>query len=73
MVVFLWVAGAILVAALMSFTTWAALVGGVAALSDSRYERCPRCGHHGLVQAGKLHEHGCPEHHMHRVTLRRHA
>ncbi len=73
MIVFLWVAGTILVAALMSFTTWAALVGGVAALSDSRYERCPRCGHHGLVQGGQLHEHGCPEHHVHRMALRRHA
>ena len=73
MIVFLWVAGAILVAALMTFTAWASLVGGVAAVSDSRYERCPRCGHHGLVRGGALHDHGCPHHQGHHFALRRHA
>lgn len=73
MIVFLWVAAIILVAALMTFTTWASLVGGVAALTDTRFERCPRCGHHGLVHGTTLHAGGCPEHHTHRLPVRRHS
>lgn len=71
MIVFLWVVGAVLVGALMTFTTWAATVGGLAAVTDSRYERCPRCGHHGLVHTGHLHDHGCPERRRHHASLRR--
>ncbi len=70
MVVFLWIAGAVLLGALMTFTAWASIVGGLAAVSDSRYERCPRCGHHGLVQQGGLHDGGCPQHHHAWATLK---
>lgn len=73
MIVFLWAIATILVAALMAFTAWASMVGGVAAVTDSWYERCPRCGHHGLAHRGSLHDHGCPPHHAHRLPIGHHA
>lgn len=60
MVVFLWVAGVILVAGVMGATTYIFTVGGLGVATDSRYERCPRCGHHALVHDGSVHDHGCP-------------
>lgn len=64
MVIFLWAVAVVITGALMAFTAWASTVGGLAVITDSRYERCPRCGHHGLVHAGTLHEGGCPHHHQ---------
>lgn len=55
MIVFLWVVGALLVAALALFMAYASTVGGLGVLTGSRYERCPICGHHGLVHEGRLH------------------
>ncbi len=60
MVILLWVAGGIMIGAMMAFMAYASAVGGVGALTDSRYERCPRCGHHGLVHTGQLHDRSCP-------------
>ncbi len=64
--IFLWVIGALVVAGLMAFTAYAATVGGLGVVTDSRYERCPHCGHHGLVHQGRLHPTDCPG----RTTLR---
>lgn len=60
MVILLWAAGVILIGAMMAFMTYASTVGGMGVLTDSRYERCPRCGRHGLVHEGQLHARGCP-------------
>lgn len=47
-------------AALLVFSTYAAIVGGVGALVGARFDRCPRCGGHGLAIGGRLHGYGCP-------------
>ena len=60
MVVLLWVIGALLVAGLALFMAYASTVGGLGVLTQSRYERCPICGHHGLVHEGRLHPATCP-------------
>lgn len=67
MVVFIWVIGALLVAALASFMAYASTIGGLGVLTHSRYERCPRCGHHGLVHEGRLHPVDCPHRGSHRL------
>lgn len=63
MTVLLWVVVFVLGGALMAFTAYAAVVGGIGALSGGRFERCPRCGRHGLAVTGALHPDGCPPHH----------
>lgn len=73
MVVFLWVIGALLVAALASFMAYASTVGGLGVLTRSRYERCPRCGHHGLVRQGRLHPGSCPPAAGHRLARLAHG
>lgn len=60
MIIFLWVIGAVLVASLMLFMAYASTIGGVGIVTRSRYERCPHCGHHGLVHEGQLHAAACP-------------
>jgi hypothetical protein len=60
MTVMLWTVVFILGGTLMAVTTWAAMVGGIGALSGGRFERCPRCGRHGLSTIGPLHPDGCP-------------
>lgn len=66
--VFLWVIGAIVLAALLMFSAYAATVGGLGVVSSSRYERCPICGHHGLVHQGRLHPAACPPSHSLRLA-----
>lgn len=58
--VFLWVIGALMIAVLMLFAAYAMTVGGLGLVTRSRYERCPLCGHHGLVHEGRLHPTSCP-------------
>jgi hypothetical protein len=60
MTTLLWAVVLILGGTLMAVTTWAAVVGGIGALSGARFERCPRCGRHGLSQRGVLHPDRCP-------------
>ena len=60
MVVFLWVIGAAMIAGLMLFMAYASTVGGLGILTRSSFERCPRCGRHGLVHTGLLQGGVCP-------------
>jgi hypothetical protein len=60
MTALLWAVLIILGGALMAFTAYAAIVGGIGALGGGRFERCPRCGRHGLSVRGPLHPDGCP-------------
>jgi hypothetical protein len=62
MTAFLWAVVLIVGGVLMAFTTYAAVVGGIGALSGGRFERCPRCGRHGLSVRAPLHPDGCPPH-----------
>ena len=55
-----WVVIALLSGVLMGFTAYASIVGGIGAASGGCYERCPRCGRHGLAK-GPLHSRRCPE------------
>ena len=73
MIIFLWVAGAILIGAMLVFAAYASTVGGMGVLTQSSYERCPRCGHHGLVHGGRLHPAVCPPSHSVRVGHLVHA
>jgi len=56
----LWLVAITLSAALLVAATWAAVVGGLGALTGARFERCSRCGRHGLIRRGQLHPGGCP-------------
>lgn len=67
--VFLWLVVGALAALLFAFSVYAFEVGGVGLISGARYERCPRCGHHGLARGKALHEHDCP-HPAYRERLR---
>ena len=60
MSVFLWVAVVALAVALFGFTVYASAVGGMGILERARFERCPSCGHHGLVVDDRIHAQGCP-------------
>lgn len=60
MIILLWVAGSVLIALLLLFTAYASTVGGIGVLSGYRYQRCPRCGRHGLVRGMVLHDQVCP-------------
>lgn len=60
MSVFLWVVLAALAMALFGFTVYAFAEGGLGIVSGARFERCPRCGRHGLVTQGRIHIDGCP-------------
>jgi hypothetical protein len=51
---------AVLVVISLGFATWAAVIGGLGVLTGARFERCPLCHHHGLVNGARLHEQGCP-------------
>lgn len=73
MVLFLWVIGGILIGAMMLFMAYASIVGGLGAITDSRYERCPHCGHHGLVHEGRLHALDCPPSAASRVARLAHS
>lgn len=55
-----WTVMVILGGSLMAFSAYAAITGGIGAVGGARYERCPKCGHHGLVIRGTLHPFGCP-------------
>lgn len=69
MAVFSWTAVIVIGAALGGFTTYAAVLGGIGALTGGRFDRCARCGRHGLTVGGTVHPDGCPGHHR-RVQLR---
>lgn len=69
MSVFLWVVVVALAVLLFCFTVYAFEVGGLGVLTGARFERCPRCGRHGLAAGGRLHPDGCP-HRPHRQRLR---
>jgi hypothetical protein len=58
----LWLVAVVLSGALLAATTFAALVGGLGALTGGRFERCSHCGRHGLATGGPLHGNGCPPH-----------
>jgi ribosomal protein L37E len=58
--VFLWLAVALLAVLLFSFSVYAFAVGGAGMLEGASFERCPRCGRHGLVLRDRLHAKGCP-------------
>ena len=60
MSVFLWVVVVALGVALFAFSVYAFAEGGLGMLEGARFERCPRCGRHGLVARGRLHAGGCP-------------
>ena len=66
---FLWVVLVALGLVLFGFTVYAFAEGGLGLLSGARFERCPRCGRHGLVVRGQLHPRGCP-HPSYRQRLR---
>lgn len=55
-----WVVIVVVAGGLMAFTTYAAIMGALGAVFGTRFERCPRCGRHGLVLDGPLHPYGCP-------------
>ncbi len=61
MTTLVWTVGVVLLGVLLSFTAYAAIVGGIGVLTGGRYVRCPRCGRHGLCWGGRLHERGCPD------------
>ena len=63
MTTILWVIVFVLGGMLMAFTAYAAIVGGIGALTGGRFERCPDCGRHGLSTTGQVHPHGCPPRH----------
>jgi hypothetical protein len=67
--VFLWVVVLALGLVLFGFMMYAFAVGGLGVLEGARFERCPRCGHHGLVVDGRIHAQGCP-HRSYRQALR---
>jgi hypothetical protein len=54
---------------LFAFSAYAFAEGGLGILSGARFERCPRCGGHGLVVHGRIHAQGCP-HPSYRQRLR---
>ena len=54
MSVFLWVVVVALGVALFAFSVYAFAEGGLGMLEGARFERCPRCGRHGLVARGRL-------------------
>lgn len=60
MIVFLWVVVGVLGVLVFSFSVYAFAEGGLGILEGARFERCPRCGRHGLAVSGRLHEEGCP-------------
>lgn len=60
MSVFLWFVVVALGLALFAFSVYAFGMGGLGLLSGSRFERCPRCGRHGLATRGGVHALGCP-------------
>jgi len=60
MSVLLWVAVVALGLLLFGFTVYASAIGGLGILEGARFERCPRCGRHGLVVQGRIHAQGCP-------------
>ncbi len=69
MSVFLWVVGVALAVVLFGFTVYAFAMGGLGTLEGARFERCPRCGRHGLVVQGRIRAQGCP-HLSYRQRLR---
>jgi hypothetical protein len=69
MAVFLWVVVVGLGVVLFAFSVYAFAEGGLGILSGARFERCPRCGRHGLAGPGRLHARGCP-HPSYRQRLR---
>lgn len=73
MIILLWALGIALIAGMMVFMAYASTMGGVGVLTQSRYERCPQCGHHGLVHEGRLHPAACPESASIRVSHLLHA
>jgi hypothetical protein len=58
--VFLWVVVVALGLMFFAFSIYALAEGLLGMLSGARFERCPRCGHHGLAVGGQLHARGCP-------------
>lgn len=69
MSVFLWVVVVALGLVLFAFSVYAFAEGGLGILSGARFERCTRCGRHGLAVGGQLHARGCP-HPSYRQRLR---
>jgi hypothetical protein len=69
MSVFLWVVVLALGVALFLFSVYAFAEGGLGLLTGARFERCDRCGRHGLAGQGRLHARGCP-HPSYRQRLR---
>jgi hypothetical protein len=55
----LWSLVWVLVGLLMIFTVYAAVIGLAGVFAGSRYEHCPRCGHHYLAGPGQA-AHECP-------------
>jgi hypothetical protein len=66
---FIWVVVVSLGVVLFSFSVYAFAVGGAGLLEGASFERCPRCGRHGLVLRGRVHAKGCP-HPSHRQRWR---
>jgi hypothetical protein len=66
MSVFVWVVVMALGVVLFIFSVYAFAEGGLGLLKGARFERCPRCGGHGLVVRGALHAGGCPHTSYHR-------
>jgi hypothetical protein len=67
--VILWVVVVAVGLVLFAFTIYASAMGGLGILEGARFERCPRCGHHALVEDGRIHAQGCP-HRSYRQGLR---
>jgi hypothetical protein len=70
----MWTIAFILAGLLLAVTTYCLAIGLLAAVSGSRFERCPTCGRHGLTDGAGPHPDGCPDDlWAHVVHLVRHA
>lgn len=56
----LWAIVFCLAGLLLAYTTYAAIVGLAGAFTGARYELCPLCHHHYLVERNGESKHECP-------------